>query len=64
VLVELLTPGQAARLLGCTPRHARRLLDPVAIRTAGGHRRFRADHVAELVQYRSRAARDGRGVLR
>lgn len=50
---ELLTPGEVAELFGVTPKTVTRWadagkLDP--IRTLGGHRRYRASEVDELLR--------------
>lgn len=46
-----LTPGQAARILGVSPKTVNRWADldriPCAV-TLGGHRRFRADVIAAV----------------
>jgi excisionase family DNA binding protein len=55
---ELLTPGEVARLFGLTPKTVTRWAAAGklrAIRTLGGHRRYRAGEVRELLE------RQGRG---
>ncbi len=49
----LLTPGEVARLFGVDPKTVSRWADAgklEALRTLGGHRRYRSDQVRELLQ--------------
>lgn len=49
---QLLTPGQVARLFGVDPKTVSRWADAgklVAMRTLGGHRRYRAREVEALL---------------
>ncbi len=48
----LLTPGEVARLFGVDPKTVSRWADAgklEALRTLGGHRRYRADEVRRLL---------------
>lgn len=50
---RLLTPGEVARMFGVDPKTVSRWSDAgklEALRTLGGHRRYRADEVNELLQ--------------
>lgn len=50
---ELLTPGDVARLFGVDPKTVSRWSDSGkldAMRTLGGHRRYRADEVRALLE--------------
>ncbi len=58
---ELLTPGEVARLFGVNPKTITRWattgkLD--AVRTLGGHRRYRASEVYELLDGSERPQRE------
>lgn len=49
---ELLTPGEVARLFGVDPKTVARWADAgelSAVRTLGGHRRYRASEVYRLL---------------
>lgn len=49
---SLLTPGEVARLFGVDPKTVSRWADAgrlEALRTLGGHRRYRADQVRQLL---------------
>lgn len=50
---ELLTPGEVARLFGVNPKTITRWASAgklSAIRTLGGHRRYRASEVYDLLE--------------
>lgn len=50
---RLLTPGEVARLFGVDPKTVSRWADAGklnALRTLGGHRRYRADEVQSLLE--------------
>lgn len=52
-VAQLLTPGEVARLFGVDPKTVSRWADNGkidALRTLGGHRRYRADEVHALLQ--------------
>jgi len=60
--VELLTPGEVARLFGVDPKTVTRWAGAgklTALRTLGGHRRYRSTEVFALLE-RTDPNRDGR----
>lgn len=59
---ELLTPGEVARLFGVNPKTITRWATAgklSAIRTLGGHRRYRASEVYELLEENGGDGRTG-----
>lgn len=53
VAQELMTPGEVARMFGVDPKTVTRWADAgklSALRTLGGHRRYRADEVVTLLE--------------
>lgn len=60
-MTDLITPAEAARLLGLTPASVRALERkqtlPAAVKTANGNRLFRRRDVLALVQKRKEARR-------
>ncbi|MDP9021654.1 MAG: BldC family transcriptional regulator [Actinomycetota bacterium] len=61
---ELLTPGQVAKRFGVNPKTITRWADAgklTAIRTLGGHRRYRASEVEALLEQSVEPRREDEG---